>query len=169
MTNHTIGKTFNKSDSRDVIIFHSRQLSYHTNVGEILTPLHGYHLPLHWLVTDLDCSQFPKKFQTDEPILIAGSELDRIMKEDFQVTWGVFSGFRLEIHKIDVPCPFPVAEHPNIWSEDYSIQHPQAECELICWDSSATFFRSKDQAAMRLFSRSFPEALTLDEFDRKAL
>ena len=99
--------------------------------------------------------------------MITGTELNEIMKEDFQIIWGVLSGFRLKEGEIDLSVPPPVAEHESIWNTEYSIQHPQAECELVSWDSSATFFRSKNPKVMHIFSKTFKESKSLEEFKKK--
>ena len=83
---------------------------------------------------------------------------------DMQSIWGVFSGFRLPSSEIDTSI-VPVAEDSALWEPSYQIQHPQAECEVVAWDSSATFFRSKNGKAMWKFSRAFPSAKNLADFN----
>ena len=139
---------------------------YHTMLGDVLPTLHGYHIPLTWMLTDLNCNSYPEILQSDEPIVITGQQLDALIQAEprLQVIWGVLSGFRLPPEEVDRSI-IPLSEHSNIWDSDYEIQHPQAECELVGWDSSATFFRSKNQKAMRIFARKFPHAKSLDSFN----
>ena len=150
-----------------VIYSDTDRLEYHTMLGDVLPTLHGYHIPLTWMLTDLDCNSYPEILQREEPIVITGQELDSLIKAEprLQIIWGVLSGFRLSPEEIDRSI-LPVSEGSNVWDSDYEIQHPQAECELVGWDSSATFFRSKNQKAMHVFSRKFPEARTLESFNQ---
>jgi hypothetical protein len=150
-----------------VIYGKSDNLKYHTMLGDVLPTLHGYHIPLTWMLTDLDCNSFPEIFQADEPIIISGDDLDALIqnKPDLQIIWGVLSGFRLPPEEIDRSI-LPKAEVHNVWEPSYQIQHPQAECELVAWDSTATFFRSKNQKAMNIFCRKFPKAQTLESFNK---
>ena len=150
-----------------VIYGKNDRLKYHTRLGDVLPTLHGYHIHLTWMLTDLECNSFPEILQADEPIIISGDDLDSLIQSepDLQIIWGVLSGFRLPPEEIDRSIS-PKAEDSNVWESSYQIQHPQAECELIAWDSSATFFRSKNQKAMRIFSRKFPKAQTLESFNQ---
>jgi hypothetical protein len=140
-------------------------LKYHTRLADVLPALHGYHIPLTWMLTNLECNFSPEVLLTDEPIIISGEDLDALIQErpNLQVIWGVLSGFRLPREEIDLSI-LPKSEDSDVWKSSYQIQHPQAECELVAWDSTATFFRSRNQKAMEIFSGSFPEAQTLEAF-----
>ena len=142
------------------------KLKYHTMLRDVLPTLHGYHIPLTWMLTDLECNTIPTILQQDEPIIISGQELDSLIEAEpnLQIIWGVLSGFRLPAEEIDRSI-LPKSEGSAVWEPDYQIQHPQAECELVGWDSSATFFRSKNPKAMHIFSRKFPEAQPLDAYN----
>ena len=150
-----------------VIYGKNDNLKYHTMLGDVLPTLHGYHIPLTWMLTDLDCNSFPEILQADEPIIIAGEDLDALIQSDpdLQIIWGVLSGFRLPAEEIDRSI-LPKAEDPFVWEPSYQIQHPQAECELLAWDSTATFFRSKNPKAMDIFRRKFPAAQALESFNQ---
>jgi hypothetical protein len=151
-----------------MVIYHkSGILEFHTLLGDILPTLHGYHIPLTWMITDLECYSSLEVLQADEPIIISGDELDALIQTwpKVQLIWGVLSGFRLPPEEINLSI-LPKADDSEVWEPNYQIQHPQAECELVAWDGSATFFRSKNQEALRLFTRNFPAAQTLENFDR---
>ena len=149
-----------------VIYGKNDKLEFHTMLGDVLPTLHGYHIPLTWMLTDLDCNSYPDILQGGEPIVITGQDLDSLIQAEprLQVIWGVLSGFRLPPEEIDRSI-IPISEGSNVWDSDYEIQHPQAECELVGWDSSATFFRSKNQKAMHIFARKFPDAQSLEAFN----
>ena len=142
------------------------KITRHTRLGDVLSTLQGYHISLTWMFTDLECYASSKVLQSGEPIIISGNDLDTLIRNygGSQIIWGVLSGFRLPPGEIDLSI-IPKAEDSDVWKPNYQIQHPQAECELVAWDSSATFFRSKNQEVMRIFSLKFPEAQTIESFN----
>lgn len=143
------------------------KIKFHTRVGDVLSKLAGYHIPLTWIFTDLECYSTSKVLQGEEPIIISGKDLDLLIQDhwEVQIIWGVLSGFRLRPEDIDLSI-LPKAEDSDVWKTNYQIQHPQAECELVAWDSGATFFRSRNQEAMRMFSLEFPEAQTIEAVEK---
>ena len=139
---------------------------YHTKLAQLFPPLHGYHISLTWMISDFEGYPTPESFSSTSPFLISGKELEQVIttNPEMQIIWGVLSGFRIPAEQIDMSV-VPIAEEASLWEANYTIQHPQAECEVAAWDSSATFFRSKNLKAMRRFSRAFPTAITLSKFN----
>ena len=78
---------------------------------------------------------------------------------------GCSSGFHISTDQINLDVS-PISEGSQVWSTDYSIQHSQAVCEVVAWDSSATFFRSLIPEQMIDFSNAFSEALTIRQFQQ---
>lgn len=56
-----------------------------------------------------------------------------------------------------------------LWAPNVSIQHPLAEVEIVCWDSTATLLLSRDDDLTRRFRRFFPEAVDLDDHNQQLL
>jgi len=152
-----------------MVIYHSSQfLSCHTRLKEFLDRMGGFHRTLTWMLSDIEAFSFPMSYQADTQSILSGIELESL-SDAFphgQIIWGVLSGFQLRADEIDLDV-FPVSEHPQIWTADYRIQHPQAVCEIVAWDSSATFFRSIIADQMSGFSAAFPDAMTLTDFQNK--
>ena len=66
------------------------------------------------------------------------------------------------------PEPYPYADgNGALWAPEVTIQHPLAEVEIVCWDSSCTMLLSRDEDLARRFQAFFPEAVDLNEYNRQ--
>lgn len=103
---------------------------------------------------------------------MSGAALSAIVDaHDVQFIWGVLSGFSPgvtpDLTSLD---PYPFADgNEALWRPDLQIQHPLADVEIVCWDSSATILLSRDDDITRRFRLYFPEAVDLDEYNRGAV
>jgi hypothetical protein len=152
-----------------MILYHDTQsMSCHMHLKEFLAKMNGFHEDLSWMLSDIEAFNFPLTYQQDKPLIISSRKLDKISSEfpDCQIIWGVLSGFKIPADQINLEL-CPISSDPKVWSPDYSIQHYQAVCEIVAWDSSATFFRSLIPEQMIDFHNAFPEALTIEEFNKK--
>lgn len=62
----------------------------------------------------------------------------------------------------------PYAEgNPDFWAEQPAIQHPQAEIEIVCWDSTSTLFFSKNEELGNLFHEYFVDSIDLVQHNKK--
>jgi hypothetical protein len=128
-----------------------------------------------WLVTDLDYGWLgvhddrPPPFVGPGPHWLTGAELTRRVAEyDMQFVWAVLSGFRpdtaLDVGRLAVE---PYADgNPGFWVEEPRIQHPLAEVEIVCWDSTSTLLLCRDRSIGECFRRYFPEAVDLPEHNK---
>ena len=90
-----------------------------------------------------------------------------------QFVWATLSGFppsvSLDLENLVV---FPYADcNQGFWIDEPKIQHPLAEIEIVCFDSSLMLLLTKDRTIGESFRRYFPEALDLREYNtaRRAL
>lgn len=91
-----------------------------------------------------------------------------IKNENFQIIWGVFSGFKKDVEFEDViKFNLPYAEEYNgFWQKELSIQHPLAELEIVAWDSSITIFISKRESLVRDFRYKFSKSEDLKLYNK---
>jgi hypothetical protein len=62
---------------------------------------------------------------------------------------------------------YPFADgNESLWTPGVKIQHALADVEIVCWDSTATMFLTRDEDLTRRFREFFAEAIDLDEFNR---
>jgi hypothetical protein len=108
------------------------------------------------------------------PYWLTGVELTRIVSEHGgRFDWGVLSGFpptvKLDLERLEVE---PYADgNPGFWVARPQVQHPLAEIEIVCWDTSATLLLCREQCRplAERFRRYFPEAIDLDLYNQEAL
>ncbi len=127
-----------------------------------------------WLLTDYDLNTYPPELPyTDghRPARwFSGDQLTALVAaNDIQFMWGVFSGFRPGI-VVDAAEPelYPYADgNAALWSAEVTIQHPLADVEIVCWDSSCTMLLSRDDDLAYRFRAFFPEAVDLNDYNRR--
>ena len=119
----------------------------------------------HWLANDmeLDCGVV----LPDDPAVLSGEALERVLRDhpDVQYIWAAFSAVPRHIALADIEvheAVLPDVQSADFWHGVPVPQHPQAEFEIICWDSSATLFIGlPDVLAQRLIA-AFPDCRVLD-------
>ncbi len=159
---------------KGLLLERSEQMPYFTDLRLIFKALNNRQIEFNWLITDLECDFCPPDFQSclpGPPILwLSGAELTRIVQQyDIQFQWAVLSGFApdvlLDLGKLVVK---PYADgNAAVWLPNSRIQHPLAQVEIICWDASATLFRSLDTDLLQRFQAFFSEAIDLDRYNEK--
>jgi hypothetical protein len=60
---------------------------------------------------------------------------------------------------------YPYADGDEVWTPDL-FQNPDAEIEIVCFDSSYTILKFKDEQLSNLFYLKFDEAIDLAEFNK---
>lgn len=101
---------------------------------------------------------------------ILGEDLTRVVFENnIQFIWGVFSAFDKNI-KIEDVLKYPLSYadgNPSFWSNNYKMQNPLAEIEIVSWDSASVLIIAKQDEVVDYFLKSFPLAEDLIEYNRK--
>ncbi len=152
----------------------SRMLFY-TDMRLVFRAIEGRQQDFNWLITNLEFEGHnvdygrPPPFSDDPVHWISGETLTRIVDEyDMQFVWAVLSGFPpaidLDPQSLEVE-PFADGNRA-LWSANPRIQHPLAQIEIVCWDSSATLLLCDDRSIGESFRRFFPEAVDLAMHNR---
>jgi len=150
-------------------------MAYPTDLRLVFAAFGGRQREFDWLLTDVELNHYPPGLTyrpegRSDSRWLSGSELSEVVERyDIQFIWGVLSGFRPGI-AIDVTTlgTYPYADgNKALWEPDVSIQHPSAEVEIVCWDSTATLLLSRDDDLTQRFRRFFPEAVDLNEHNTK--
>jgi hypothetical protein len=151
------------------------EMPYFTDLRLVFRAIGDRQREYNWLLTDVECNWLGihdgrrHPLPDSGPYWLTGSELSRIVAEfDMQFVWGVLSGFpsavSLHLDRLDVE---PYADgNPDFWAAQPRIQHPLAEVEIACWDSTSTLLLSRDQSISESFRRYFPEAVDLPAHNR---
>lgn len=152
---------------KSYILEHCDRMPFFTDMRVVFEALRGRQTDYNWLITDLEHYSDALDKGT---VWIDGGELTKIIYgNQIQWVWGVFSGFRKDIEinpaKLRVE---PYADgNPNFWIAEPAIQHPLAEIEIVCWDSSLTLFLSKNEELSKYFREYFKESTDLKIFNKK--
>jgi hypothetical protein len=154
----------------------STRMPFHTDLRLVFEAFGGRAREFNWLLTDIELNVYPPGLaysgvgDRNTARWRSGSELsDIVTTQEIRFVWGVLSGFRPGV-TID---PAALDVHPfadgnrSFWAPGARIQHPLADVEIVCWDAGATVLLSHDDDLTRRFRSFFPEAVDLDEYNRR--
>jgi hypothetical protein len=146
-----------------VIVRDSPRLTFHTDLREVVAALDGVHRDHLWFLSDIEAAPLgdaplPVEFEWDAAVggthdhWVTGERFDEIARRHrLQLIWGVLSGFPR-----DTPLagndlePRPTAEP---W--DQRTRHPDAEIELVAFDSTFTAITAREPQVEEAFRRYF--------------
>ena len=149
------------------------RMPWYTDLAVVFDVLGGREREFDWLVTDLDCNDFPPELRSrTDRYFFAGEALSRLVHsqpQPVQFVWAVLTGFEhgteLDLSALQV---HPMAQdNPDFWSGEPRIQYPGARVELVCWDSTATLLLTADVDLTARFRAGFPEAVDLQGHNRR--
>jgi hypothetical protein len=152
------------------------KLSGHTYLNEVLLPIFEDLEKFNWLISDLEynTSNVVEGFQLPinhdlEYFLLSENEFQHLLDANVQIYWGVILGipdsFEPEVKENNLPF---AEGNPLIWKNG-NIQHPNAEIEIVCYDSGYTIVKFRDQYLSEKFKSYFTEAIDLERFKSKTL
>lgn len=142
---------------------------YYTHMLKILNAIGGRNLKYNWLITDMeicpsDLQNLCDLIRRDKYLIISNNELiDLLEIDDFQWIWGVFSAIpeKYSVEQIlELENDFPYAEgNSSIYQDNnYIIQHPLAEIEIVAFDATLVHIVTKDDKIAELFKKLYPKA-----------
>ena len=165
----------------NAILLKSEQVEFYTFLGPIFESIHNKQLDYNWLLTELELNYIPTNFQDyfddyyntedgDDRYWLSGERLTKLVTDhEIQFIWGLLTAFpkdqSIDIRDLRV-VPY-VDSNPNFWKPGNSVQHPQGEIEIACWDSTLTLLISKDQQIVQDFRSVFTDAQDLDQYNRQ--
>jgi hypothetical protein len=137
------------------------------DLREVVAALDGAHLAYRWFLSDIEANRIgveaslPVELQLDAAgdtadCWLSGARLDVIANHyDFQLIWRVLSAFHPEaVPERTNPEPRPIAEGH---SPTGMIQHPDAQIEIIAFDSTFTAISARDTEVEAAFGRYFSQ------------
>lgn len=108
---------------------------FNTNMYKLLQEFKIKDLNYKWLITDIETNK--EEFSNKEFIIIMHQDLIKLLEnnKDIQWIWAVFSAIPSKYSDYEIlKYKFPyIIENKNI---NITIQHPLAEIEIDCIDSS---------------------------------
>jgi len=149
---------------------------YHTHMRDILASMNNEQLNYNWLVSDCQANpdhEHNKELFEREYLWLSGRELtDIFLDEDFQIIWGVFSGFRpdislLEVLKTKLPESGFNDMDMDLSDPNFIPRHPMAEVEIQAFDSSFTIIISKNDKLVEHVIEYYPQYHEFSDFFKK--
>jgi len=154
------------------ILRKSDKFDYHTNLTVIVRPIIDDLQNLNWLISDLEYISwvdYDLPVNMDDDYLILSSEqFNQLANADMQIIWGVLLGIPKDVplHIDEEHIPF--AEYNGLVWKNGNLQHPDAQVEIVCFDSGYTMVKFTDEALSAKFKTYFPEAIELEKFKNKS-
>lgn len=152
------------------------EMPYFTDLRLVFRAIGDRQRDFNWLITDLEYGWLGVHEDDEQPPFIGsephwrtGEELTRLVAEhDMQFVWAVLSGFppgvSLDLYRLAV---VPYADgNAGFWVDEPRIQHPLAEVEIVCWDSTSTLLLCRDRSIGESFRQYFPMAVDLAEYNK---
>ena len=146
--------------------------SGYTMMLKVINAIGGRNLNYNWLITDIEA--YPQKglgeiddelysyLNENDYVFISNSDLlDILEKNDFQWIWGVFSAIPVNYSKEEVlnyDLPFAEDNSDIYLDNNFVIQHPLAEIEIVAFDSSGMHIVSKDKDICDRLKLVYPDA-----------
>lgn len=146
--------------------------SGYTMMLKVINAIGGRNLNYNWLITDIEA--YPQKglgeiddelysyLNENDYVFISNSDLlDILEKNDFQWIWGVFSAIPVNYSKEEVlkyDLPFAEDNSDIYLDNNFVIQHPLAEIEIVAFDSSCMHIVSKDKDICDRLKLVYPDA-----------
>ena len=150
------------------VIYKSRQMKIHTYLNEVLAPILDDIKGYNWLIADVEFQSTPKgKLPIDmeqEYFVLSPTEFGILLKAEVQILWGVTLGFPKTINVKVNENSLPFVEGNGLLFKTGNFQHPDAQIEIDCFDSSLTIVKFKDEILSNKFHSYFPEATELEKW-----
>lgn len=153
-----------------LILDDTKQLEFHTDMGEIIKPFREELKSLNWILTNqaftlLDHENkgiVDKLDHESEIIHFDGPELlDILENRKIQFIWGVFCGTYNKTESLPSE-KIPYADlNSKIWTEPESFLLPDSEIEIICFDGSYTILKFKDYELEKRWKMKFTDSREL--------
>ncbi|RKR85281.1 hypothetical protein BDD43_5545 [Mucilaginibacter gracilis] len=152
------------------IIQKSKKITCHTLLNEILTPILNEVKDYNWIFSDIDYNDSQSKNlpinMDDEYFVLTPKQFEIILNADVQIWWGVVLGVPNHLKIAVNESNIPLAEGNALIWKDGNIQYPDAEIEIICFDSGYTIVKFKNEVLSKHFKVYFPEAIQLEKFSQ---
>jgi hypothetical protein len=153
------------------IIQKTEKFKFYTYLEHIFQAINNVQKDYNWLLTDIECNSYPLPLKFNTDVFISGEEITNLSngKTAPQFIWGVLSGvpkdITIDVNNLDVE---PYADgNGAFWKDNYNIQYPDAEIEIIAFDSSFFIFSTKIKEISDDFTKHFHEAVELNEYNKK--
>jgi hypothetical protein len=151
----------------DWIIRYSKKMRSHTYLNVILAPFEEQIDNYNWVLTELEYNSNTEGLPVDldtNYFILSPVDFNILLKADIQIWWGVILAIPISHEvKLDID-DLPYAEGNKLIWKNGNLQHPDAEIEIVCFDSGYTIVKFTRQDLSDKFKAYFDEAIELEKF-----
>jgi hypothetical protein len=144
----------------NILLESSGRVPFYTDMRATLKAIDVDASSYDWFVSDVETNvTVPVLWEGDT--WVTGDELSRLLVDDIQFIWAVFSAIPRGT-RFDVPSPPSADGNSRLWQPPEMQPQLQGACfEIVCWDSSATILVGISPQQAERFSMVYPEAKLL--------
>lgn len=156
-----------------ILLKDTARLRWQTDLSRLLPPIRQQVESLNWLITELQCwhidGEWPAvipDWEEANPYAAADGRTlyETFAGRDLQVVWGVFCGVQGNVPTItDSEIPFADGNR-KLWTEPETFLLAASELEIICFDSTLTFVKFRDEELGNQFLHEFPGEQIMGDF-----
>lgn len=148
----------------NLIVERAPDIKWYSDLYPFVTALGAYADNFCWLCTGGEVFPSVREFP-DGSYWLSAADLREIIEPRYAFGWCVLSAIPLAdvSAAMTVDC-YPYADcNPGFWIGSPKPQHPMADFEVVCWDSSATLLIGASQTVAAAFLVAYPSAVDLDK------
>ncbi|RSK35477.1 hypothetical protein [Hymenobacter metallilatus] len=154
-----------------ILLENPPQFRWQTDMDNLLPAIRQQVEELNWVISNLQCWHLKdfvptvadwEKQQENSYIVIPGKILyDVMVNQGIQIVWGVFCGIAGEVPELSFD-EIPYADgNRELWTEPESLQLAAAALEIVCFDSSVTIVKFRNEELGCQFLDAFPDGQVL--------
>ena len=152
----------------NLIVERARDIKWYTDLYPFVNALGAHADNFCWLCTGgVEYDFLPLIEQPDGLCWLSSAELRKIVESRSLISWGVLSAIPLAgLPLAKTTDCYPYADgNPGFWTGCPKPQHPYANFEVVCWDSSATLLIGGSPTVVNAFLAAYPPAVDLDKLN----
>jgi hypothetical protein len=150
----------------NLIVDKSPAIRWYTDLYPFVFRARGRVEQYAWLMTNISLNaNLPFEESPQGAYWVPGRDLAQYVSQTRpQFSWGVLSAIPADreiLARNDTTYPFADG-NSRFWNGSPRPQHPFAEFEIVCWDSSATLLIGADEEIGHHFKDAYPGTVDLD-------
>ncbi len=149
----------------NLIVERVPRIRWYTDLHPFLAALGDHVNEFVWRFDDVDTNvAMPTEEKPGGVWCLTGDQFRSLVFDHPQFVWAVISAIPRQ-HAGDAfrSKTVPYADgNRGFWTGSPKPQHPDAEFEVVCWDSSATLLIGAEEKIGTAFRNAYPETIDLD-------
>ncbi len=137
---------------KSIQILYTNKWRFHTDLNTLFNCIKPEIRKRNWILSNWETNFQNSIFDIqNDPVALTGKKLLQGIDKYSQLIWGVLSGSLKEFTNKDY-MSFAMNEK-SLWEPFYRIQNPEADLEIVSWDSGYTLVTSNDEDILLAIER----------------